>query len=77
MNNENLTPERIKHIISRLVKNANEAHEEAEKDKKNNYNAGRKVAYYEMLDILQVELEASGQDLKEVGLDFDLVKTIL
>lgn len=76
MTNE-LTPERLKHIVSRLVANANEAHEEAAKDAKNTYNAGRKVAYYEMLDILQAELDANGQDLKEYGLEFDLIKKIL
>ena len=38
--------------------------------------AGRKVAYYEMLDILKTELDIRDQDLKEFGLDIDLENKI-
>lgn len=74
---DNLAPEGIKYIISRLIENANEAHEDYLKDKKNDFYAGRKVAYYEMLDILKTELSVREQELKELGLDVDLEKEYL
>lgn len=71
---EILTKESIKYIIVRLLENANQAVEEYQRDKKNLLIAGRKLAYYEMLDILQTELDVRDQDLKEFGLDINLVK---
>ena len=65
----------VKYIVARLIENAAEASEESRSDKKNEFAAGRKVAYYEMLDILKSELDANDQDLKEYGLNIDLVKT--
>ena len=38
--------------------------------------AGRRLAYYEMLDILRTELDVRGQDLKEFGLDTNLENQI-
>lgn len=69
---EALTKEGIKYMIARLLENANEAAEESRKDKDDPYCAGRKVAYYEMLDIMRTELDVRDQDLKEFGLDIDL-----
>lgn len=71
-----LTKEGIKYMIARLLENANEAVEESKRDKDNPYCAGRKVAYYEMLDILRTELDIRDQDLKEFGLDIDLENRI-
>ena len=48
-----LTREGIKYMIARLLENANEAAEESKANKDDAYCAGRKVAYYEMLDILK------------------------
>ncbi len=69
---ENLTTERLKYIIGRLVESAFDAAKESKADRKNEFAAGRRVAYYEMLDVLRSELETSEQDLKEFGLDIDL-----
>lgn len=71
-----LTSDAIKYIIARLLDNANDAVEEYNKDKKDEFNAGRKVAYYEMLDILKTEFDVRDQDLKEFGLDIDLENQI-
>lgn len=36
------------------------------------FNDGRALAYYEMLDIIQHELEANDEDLEEFGLETDV-----
>lgn len=72
--NRPLTEESIKYIISRLVDNANDAVEESEKDKSDAFNQGRRLAYYEMLDILKSELDVRDSNLKEFGLDINVDK---
>lgn len=74
--NDMLSEDGIKYIISRLVDNAYEAAEDSRKDKTDDFAAGRKTAYYEMLDILKSELSIRDQDLKELGLDINLEKDI-
>ncbi|MBC5689770.1 transposase [Mediterraneibacter sp. NSJ-55] len=69
-----LSEESLKYIIARLVENANEAVEESDRDRNDLFNQGRRLAYYEMLDILKSELDARDADLKELGLDFDVDK---
>ncbi len=69
-----LNEDSLKFIIARLVENANDAVEESEKDKSDAFNQGRRLAYYEMLDILKNELDVRDADLKELGLDFDVNK---
>lgn len=72
MENKNLSEESIKFIISRLIERADEAMQEYQKDKNNDFESGRSLAYYEMLDILKTELDLHDQDLKEFGLDINL-----
>ena len=74
--NDGLSKEGMKYLIARLLKNANEAAEESEKERDNDFAAGRRVAYYEMLSILQTELDIMDQDLKEFGLNIDLENKI-
>lgn len=71
-----LTREGIKYMISRLLDNANEAVEEGNQNKEDAFCQGRRLAYYEMLDILKTELDIRDQDLKEFGLDIDLENRI-
>lgn len=71
-----LGEEALKYIIGRLVDNANDAVEESKKGRSNMFSQGRRLAYYEMLDILKSELDVREQDLKEFGLDIDLEHTI-
>ena len=68
----NLTQESIKFLIARLLERGVEAVEESEADPSNDFEAGRRTAYYEMLDILQSELTIRDQDLKEFGIDVNL-----
>ena len=65
-----LSEDSLKYVIARLVENANDAVKESEIDK------GRRLAYYEMLDILKSELDVRDADLKELGLDFDIDKLV-
>ncbi len=74
--NDGLTKEGIKYIIARLLDNANDAVEQSKADRDDKFAAGRRIAYYEMLDILKTELDVRDQDLKEFGLDFDLENRI-
>lgn len=74
MMTETLTKEGMKYIVARLLDNANDAVEEYKRDANNKFLAGRKLAYYEMLDILRTELDVRDEDLKEFGLDVDLEK---
>lgn len=69
-----LNEDSLKYIIARLVENANDAVEESEKDKSDAFNQGRRLAYYEMLDILKNELDVRDADLNELGLNFDVNK---
>lgn len=71
-----LSEEALKYIIGRLIDNANDAVKESRKDRSNMFSQGRRLAYYEMLDILKSELDVRDQDLKELGLDIDLEHTI-
>lgn len=72
-----MSDETIKFIISRVVENANDALEESNQNKDDDFYKGRRMAYYEIMDTIKNELEASSQDLKEFGLDIDLEKTYL
>lgn len=71
-----LTKEGIKYMVARLLENAKEAAKESKADKDDMLAAGRRLAYYEMLDILRTELDVRDQDLKEFGLDIDLENKI-
>lgn len=77
MENKNLSVESIKFIISILIERANEAKQEYQSDKDNEFESGRAMAYYEILDILKTELDLHNQDLKEFGLDINLESTYL
>ena len=68
--------EAYKFIISRVLECAFESIEEA-KENNNEFNNGRKLAYYEVADIIKSELYVRDADLKEFGLDIDLEKTFL
>ncbi len=69
--------EAIKYILSRVIDNANDAVAEAKENPEDDFYKGKKLAYYEVLDTIKNELKARDQDLKEIGLDINLEKTIL
>ena len=67
-----LTTERLKFIIARVIDNANDAVKESKAKPNDTFIDGKKTAYYEILDTIKNELDVSEQDLKEYGLDFTL-----
>ena len=60
--------ESLRYIISRLLKKYNEAIKECENDR-SDFAYGRRLAYYEILYIIQSELDIHDMDLKEFGID--------
>ena len=69
-----MTEETIKHIIARVIDNANDALEEERKNKNDAFYKGKKLAYYEILDTIKNDLDIDDQDLKAFGLDVNLEK---
>jgi hypothetical protein len=70
-NEDFLTADAIKFIIKRVIQNALDTAEEA-KENNDDFNKGRKLAYYEILDTIKNELIIREADLKEFSLDIDL-----
>ena len=68
-----MTIEAYKYIISRVLERAFESIHEADQSK-DEFQAGRKLAYYEIADIIKSELCVRDADLSEFGLDVDLEK---
>ena len=69
--------EDMKYIISRIIERAYEAAEECRQASADQFEEGRALAYYEVLDIIRSELDAHGYDLKEFGLNVNLEKEFL
>lgn len=69
-----MTEETIKHIIARVIDNANDALEEERKNKNDAFYKGKKLAYYEILDTIKNDLDIDDQDLKAFGFDVNLEK---
>lgn len=74
---EQISVESMKRIALRLLKKAQEATAEFRSKPGDEYLSGRSEACYELMDILQSELEVEGIELKQVGLDVDLVKELV
>lgn len=72
MNNQ-LTAAELEFIISRVIQNAEEASKEPDKSE---FQDGKKLAYYEILDTIKNELEVRDIDTKPFGLDIVLEKLL-
>lgn len=69
-----MTVESYKYILARILERAFESIEEA-KENNSDFDNGRKLAYYEVADIIKNELLVRDADLKKFGLDMDLENT--
>lgn len=58
-----MTNEFLRHLIARILENAQEAAADLAADKKSEFKSGRRLAYYEVLDIIQAEAKANGLSL--------------
>lgn len=72
MMSKNLSNSEIEYIISRLLDNANDTLEESKTKTEDDFLSGKRLAYYEMLDIIKNELIVRDIDLKKYGLDINL-----
>ena len=72
MMSKNLSNSEIEYIISRLLDNANATLEESKTKTEDDFLSGKRLAYYEMLDIIKNELIVRDIDLKKYGLDINL-----
>ena len=71
-----ISNEAYKFIIGRVLERAFESIDEANKSEAD-FDKGRKLAYYEIADIIKSELVVRDADLKEFDLDVDLEKAFL
>ena len=71
-----ISNESYKYILARVLERAFESIEEANENGDEFYK-GRKLAYYEIADIIKSELYVRDAQLSEFGLDIDLEKTFL
>ena len=67
-----LTNDEWEYIVSRVLRNAKDAAEEARQLPYREYKAGRALAYYEALDTIKKELLARDADVRKFGLDINL-----
>ena len=72
-----MNEERVKHIVFRLLQNANKVLDTKAMKNSSEYVNGLSDAYYEVLSTIQSELIFADQDLSKFGLDIDLEKTFL
>ena len=70
--NKTMHEETLKYLISRILERALESRQEKNDAPGDDFQDGRNLAYYEVLDILKSELIVHGYDPKEYGLDFNL-----
>ena len=63
-------------ILKRIIERALSSIEEA-KEKPSEFENGRKLAYYEVVDIIKSELFVLDLDLQKFGLAIDLEKKFL
>lgn len=64
-------------IVERILDYAQDAIDDAKKNKNDEFYNGKKAAYYEVLNMLKNELDAHDENLKEYGLNVNLEKSLL
>ncbi|GBG95061.1 hypothetical protein LFYK43_15200 [Ligilactobacillus salitolerans] len=63
----------IKFLAARIIEKAKETASESANKNEDEFFVGKKLAYYEVLDILQSELYVRDVDLEKFGLNLDLL----
>ena len=71
-----LTNDEWDYIISRVLRNAIDAAEEARQLPYNEFNDGRALAYYEVLDTMKNEFLAREVDVERLGLGGSLERLL-
>lgn len=70
--NKTMYEETLQYLVSRILERALESKQEKNDAPGDDFQDGRNLAYYEVLDILKSELIIHGYDPEEYGLAFDL-----
>lgn len=71
-----LMNEELEYIVSRIMRNALDAVEEARQDPHNDFKDGRALAYYEVLDTMKNEFLARDVDVAQLGLGESLERLL-
>ena len=61
----------IKYMIERILEYAGETIVESNENMTDSFLQGKRLAYTEILDVIQIELKANGESLSEYGMDID------
>lgn len=61
-----ISDDTIKYIIGRILEKAEDAVKESEKNLSDQFNSGRRLGYYEVLDVLKSELDIQEIDLEKI-----------
>ena len=64
--------ETLQYIVSRII----ERDSDREGEMNNEFNKGRHLAYWEILDMIKNDLEVRGFDIKDFGYDEDFDKKL-
>ncbi len=68
-----MTSEDLIAIIEVIYKKARETKKESQENPMDEFASGRNLAYFEVLDTIKNRLEGNGAELRDYGLDSDLV----
>ena len=71
-----MTEDELQYIIIRLIDNANDAVADAKKNSGSAFAMGKRLAYYEMLNVIKNELIINDADLKKFGMNFNIDKLV-
>ncbi len=63
----------MKYLIERILEYAGEAIVESNNDMTDSFLQGKRLAYTEILDVIQIELKANGESLEEYGMDIEKI----
>lgn len=72
-----MTEDQFKYIIANILERGVEAKAEAEGTADGSFERGRRLAYWEVLDMIKSRIVICGQDPADYGLGDDLENAIL
>lgn len=67
----------LKYIIVRILEYAKEAAASSKANPDDDFNKGKRLAFYQVLSIIQNESLVEGLDMKSIGIDIDIDREIL
>jgi len=77
VNLENLTKQDLKYVLCDFISAASDNYQETMSATEDEMQAGRQLAYFEMLDMLRSRILIAGGEMNEIPLPPDLLKNPL